>query len=61
VLLNNKNYGYNILLVQFRLSFRGLLLDKGNNRLPPKLLLLFFSIIGLVLFETLFISKTGHI
>lgn len=31
--------------------FGVLLLDKGNNRLPPKLLLLFFSIIGFVLFE----------
>jgi len=31
--------------------FGVLLLDKGNNRLPPKLLLLFFSIMGFVLFE----------
>ena len=31
--------------------FGVLLLDKGNNRLPPKLLLFFFSIIGFVLFE----------
>jgi AraC-like DNA-binding protein len=31
--------------------FGVLLLDKGNNRLPPKLLLLFFSLIGFVLIE----------
>lgn len=31
--------------------FGVLLLDKGSNRLPPKLLLLFFGIIGFVLFE----------
>lgn len=31
--------------------FGVLLLDKGNSRLPPKLLLLFFSIMGFVLFE----------
>lgn len=31
--------------------FGVLLLDKGNKRLPPKLLLLFFSIIGFVLIE----------
>lgn len=31
--------------------FGVLLLDKGKNRLPPKLLLLFFSIIGFVLIE----------
>ncbi|MDP2302215.1 MAG: helix-turn-helix domain-containing protein [Ignavibacteria bacterium] len=31
--------------------FGVLLLDRGKNRLPPKLLLLFFSIIGFVLIE----------
>jgi len=31
--------------------FGVLLLDKGTNRLPPRLLLLFFSIIGFVLIE----------
>ena len=31
--------------------FGVLLLDKGKNRLPPKLLLLFFSLIGFVLIE----------
>jgi hypothetical protein len=31
--------------------FGVLLLDRGKNRLPPKLLLLFFSLIGFVLIE----------
>ena len=31
--------------------FGVLLLDKGNNRIPQKLLFLFFSLIGLVLIE----------
>lgn len=37
--------------------FGVLLLDRGKNRLPPRLLLLFFSIIGLVLFEHYLFQK----
>ena len=40
------------LLGAFQAFFFGvLLIDRGENRLPPKLLLLFFSIIGFVLIE----------
>lgn len=37
--------------------FGVLLLDSGKNRLPPRLLLLFFCIIGLVLFEHYLFQK----